>query len=154
MLSNMRGKARKAVLEEAKRQMYKNTVEFREDTRPVLSVNWLYAQLNKELFNNELPKDLKIRMNGRLTRCLGKAFYLYDGNGNMTPTKIEIKKGHRWTPRFLRKIMTHEMVHIWAYQNHNDDKHGRVFWNKMKELGYPKTHCWDDAMPFEKDIYS
>ena len=154
MLSGMRGKARKAILEAAKRQMYRNTVEFREDNRPVLSINWLYAQLNRELFNDELPKDLEIRMNGRLKRSLGKAFYTYDGNGNMVPLKIEIAKKHRWTPRFLRKIMTHEMVHIWTYQTHNNDKHGPKFWNKMKELGYPKTHCWDDAMSFEKDIYS
>ena len=154
MLSVMRGKARKALLEEAKRQMYKNTVDFREDNRPVLSINWLYAQLNKELFDNELPKGLTVKMNGRLKRCLGKAFYIYESDGSMRPTRIEIKKNHRWTARFLRKIMTHEMVHIWAYQNHNEDGHGKFFWNKMKDLGYPKTHCWDDAKPFEKDIYS
>jgi len=154
MLSLLRGKARQAVLDDAKRQMYRNTVEFREDTRPVTSIRLLYKELNRELFDNELPKDLEVKMNGRLRTCLGKAYYTYGIEKSIQPLRIEIKKNHRWTSRFLRKIMTHEMCHIWAYQFHNEEKHGPKFWRKMKELGYPKTHCWDNAKAFEMDIYS
>ena len=141
------------MLEEAKRQMYRNTVEFAEDNRPVKSVKHLYKQLNAELFNDELP-PIKVKMNGRLRKTLGKAFYMLEAGGKFRPTKIEIKKSHKWTPRFLRKVMIHEMCHIWAYHFHNEKGHGKKFWGKMKELGYPKTHCWKDALSCEKDIWS
>lgn len=154
MLSLLKGKARQAVLDAAKRQMYRNTVEFREDTRPVHSIKNLYRELNKELFDNQLPENLEVKMNGKLRKCLGKAYYIYSPEGKLIPTRIEIKKNHRWTSRFIRKVMTHEMCHVWAYKFHNEEKHGPKFWRKMKELGYPKTHCWDDAMSCEKDIYS
>jgi len=154
MLSLLKGKARQAVLDAAKRQMYRNTVEFREDVRPVYSIKNLYRELNEELFNDELPRALEVKMNGRLRKYLGKAYYSYGSDGELVPLRIEIKKNHRWTSRFLRKTMTHEMCHIWAYQFHNESKHGQKFWRKMKDLGYPKTHCWDNAKSFEKDIYS
>jgi|TARA_X000001382_G_scaffold21038_1_gene12752 predicted SprT family Zn-dependent metalloprotease len=153
MFSISKKKARKAMLEEAKRQMYRNEVVFSEDNRPVNSIKALYAELNEEIFNGELP-HIEVKMNGRLRKTLGKAFYLLEAGGRMRPTRIEIKKSHRWTPRFLRKVMIHEMCHIWAYEFHNEKGHGRKFWLKMKELGYPKTHNWTDAQSFEKDIYS
>jgi len=153
MFSISKKKAREAMLEEAKRQMYRNQVVFAEDNRPVNSVKALYAELNAEVFDNSLP-HIEVKMNGRLRKTLGKAFYLFEPGGKMRPTRIEIKKSHRWTPRFLRKVMIHEMCHIWAYHFHNEKGHGRKFWNKMKELGYPKTHSWSDAQSFEKDIYS
>lgn len=154
MLSLLRGKARQAVLDAAKRQMYRNTVDFREDTRPVHSIRQLYVELNTELFNDELPLSIEVKMNSRLRKCLGKAFYTYGEDKKLIPLRIEIKKNHKWTSRFIRKVMTHEMCHIWAYKFHNEDKHGPKFWAKMRELGYPKTHVWENAMSYEKDKYS
>ena len=153
MFSIAKKKAREAMLEEAKRQMYRNQVDFAEDNRPVSSINALYAELNREIFDGTLPA-IEVKMNSRLRKTLGKAFYMLEAGGKMRPTRIEIKKSHRWTPRFLRKVMIHEMCHIWAYHFHNESGHGKKFWSKMKELGYPKTHCWDDAAPCEKDIWS
>ena len=153
MFSNARKSARQAMLDEAKRQMYRNTVVFAEDNRPVSSVKALYNELNNELFDGTLPK-IKIVMNGRLRKHLGKAFFTVNGDGSLNPTRIEIKKNHKWSSRFLRKVMIHEMCHIWAYHFHNESGHGKKFWAKMKELGYPKTHCWDDALACEKDIWS
>jgi len=153
MFSTARKKARDILLEEAKRQMYRNQVVFTEDTRPVDSVRALYAQLNTELFEGLLPQ-IEVKMNSRLRKTLGKAFYIIESGGKIRPTRIEIKKNHKWTPRFLRKVMTHEMCHIWAYHFHNEKGHGKMFWSKMKELGYPKTHVWDDALTCEKDIWS
>ena len=153
MFSIAKKKAREAMLDEAKRQMYLNTVDFAEDNRPVNSVKALYSQLNAELFNNELP-TVEVKMNSRLRRTLGKAYYIIESGGKFRPTRIEIKKSHRWTDRFLRKVMIHEMCHIWAYHFHNEGGHGKKFWKKMKELGYPKTHNWSDASSFEKDMWS
>lgn len=153
MFSTAKKSARQAMLEEAKRQMYRNTVDFTEDIRPVSSIKALYSQLNIELFASALPK-IKVVMNSRLKKTLGKAFYTINPDGSFNPVRIEIKKGHNWSPRFLRKVMTHEMCHIWAYHFHNESGHGKKFWAKMKELGYPKTHSWDDALSFEKDTWS
>ena len=153
MSSMFTGKARESLLKEAKRQMYRNTVEFREDNRPVGLIDACYAELNKELFEGKLPQSLPVLYNNRLRRTLGKAFYRYEYGGLMVPTKIELRRNHKWTNRFLRKVLTHEMCHVWAYQEHNEDGHGKNFWAKMKELGYPKTHDWDDSEAWERDIY-
>ena len=153
MYHTLRGKAREEFLKQAKRQMFKKEVDFREDTRPVGLIDECYRQLNEELFEGCLPEDLLITYNNRLKRTLGKAFFRYEYGGVMVPTKIEIRRKHAWTNRFLRKVLTHEMCHIWAYQEHNENGHGKHFWGKMKELGYPKTHDWDDSKSCERDIY-
>ena len=150
---NLSGKARAQLLLQAKRQIIKSEVEFSEDNRPVYSLRFCYQQLNNELFDGSLPSDLPVTYNNRLRRMLGKAFYRYEYGGEMVPIRIEIQGGHRWTNRFLRKTLIHEMCHIWAYQEHNEDGHGRMFWSKMRELGYPKTHDWDDSQHYERDIY-
>jgi len=150
---NLKGRAREQLLLQAKRQMYRAKVVFSEDKRPVSGLRSCYQQLNDELFDGSLPSDLQVTYNARLRRMLGKAFYRSECDGNMIPIRIEIQRKHRWTNRFLRKVLIHEMCHIWAYQVHNEDGHGRMFWSKMKELGYPKTHDWDDSEHYERDIY-
>ena len=153
--SNLSSKARKKVLLTAKRQRTKNTFELREDNRPIqvgTSIKTLYNQLNKELFDEEL-KDIPVFYNNRLRRVLGKAAYRIDCGGLLVPLHIEIRTNHRWTPRFKRKVLTHEMCHIWAYQFHNESGHKKMFWEKMSECGYPKYHDWQDAASWEKDIY-
>ena len=156
-MSNFTGAARKAMLLEAKRQMYRNTVEFAEDNRPVVSLHGTYLTLNRELFKGSLPDYIDVTWNSRLRRCLGKAYYsklIVRGKKELVPERIEIKSNHRWTNRFKRKVLIHEMCHIWAYKFHNEEGHGRHFWKKMMELGYPKTHRWDNTLPYELDIYS
>ena len=153
--SGLSSKARKSVLLQAKRQRAKNTCFFREDDRQIeigTSIKSLYNQINKEIFDNMLP-EIPVVYNNRLRRSLGKAFYRIDAGGVFVPTKIEMRTNHRWTDRFKRKVLTHEMCHVWAYEFHNEDGHGKMFWQKMKELGYPKFHVWEDAKPWERDIY-
>ena len=154
--TTLSGKAKQALLNKAKRQRARAMFDMREDNRPVsgpLALRNLYAQLNRELFGNELPDNVKVGYNGRLRRYLGKAYYRIDSGGVLVPTKIDIMTNHRWTPRFLRKVMTHEMCHVWAYHFHNEDGHGKRFWSKMEELGYPKFHDWNDSQHYERDIY-
>ena len=112
----------------------------------------MYNQLNKELFDGELP-DIPVVFNNRLRRTLGKAYYRIDCGGILVPTRIELRTNHRWTDRFKRKVLTHEMCHVWAYHVFNEDGHGKMFWKKMTEVGYPKFHDWEDAKLWEKDIY-
>lgn len=154
--SNLSKKAREALLLQAKRQVMRNTVEFREDNRPCISIGTspqaIYHQMNAELFQNTLP-DIPVSYNSRLKRVLGKAFFRRDSEGGFIATGIELRRHHRWTDRFFRKVLTHEMCHVWAFTFHNEDGHKRNFWSKMKELGYPKTHDWDDSLSWERDIY-
>jgi len=153
--SGLSSKARKSVLLQAKRQRAKNTCFFREDARAIelgTSLKSIYNQLNEELFDRSLP-DIEVAYNNRLRRALGKAYYRIDAGGVLVPTKIELRTNHRWTDRFKRKVLTHEMCHVWAYEFHNEEGHGKMFWQKMTELGYPKFHVWEDAKNWEKDIY-
>ncbi len=153
--STLTKKARSKVLLEAKRQRAKNTCFFREDNRPVeigVTLKSLYNQMNSELFSDQLP-DIPVVYNNRLRRALGKAYYRVDSGGVLVPTKIELRTNHRWTDRFKRKVLAHEMCHVWAYHLHNEEGHGKMFWKIMQDIGYPKFHNWPDAMPWEQDIY-
>ena len=153
--SNLSSKARKNVLLQAKRQRVRNVCDLREDNRPIpldTTLKSLYNQLNEELFDGRLP-DIPVHYNNRLRRSLGKAFYRIDSGGILVPTSIEMKTNHRWTDRFKRKVLTHEMCHVWAYHFHNEDGHGKMFWQKMTECGYPKYHDWTDAATWERDVY-
>ena len=153
--TNLSKKARKSVLIQAKRQRAKNLFDFAEDNRPIplgTTFKSLYVQLNEELFNSELP-DIEVVGNNRLRRKLGKAFYRVDAGGVLVPTRIEMSTNHRWTDRFKKKVMIHEMCHVWAYRFHNEEGHGKMFWKKMTELGYPKFHNWPNSEHWERDIY-
>ena len=108
----MTGKAREKMLHEAKRQLFRKEVKLREDNRTIANIALCYYQLNHELFDGCLPEDLPVTYNNRLSRTLGKAFYKYDSNGDMIPTKIELRKKHPWTRRFLRKVLTHKNINI------------------------------------------
>jgi len=148
-------KAKAKILLLAKRQRTRNTIELAEDNRLIplgTSFQALYAQLNEELFSGAL-KNIPVVGNRRLRRKLGRAFYRIDSGGVLVPTKIEMMSSHRWTNRFKKKVMIHEMCHVWAYQHHNEEGHGKMFWKKMTELGYPKFHDWEDSKPWERDIY-
>jgi predicted SprT family Zn-dependent metalloprotease len=158
---SLRGDARKAVLKAAKHQYFRSKFDMSEDNRPVISAGMtmkcLYNQLNRELFDSELP-DIPVIFNARLRSTLGLAYYQHDSESVVTPVKIEIRKNYQWTDRFLRKVMIHEMCHIWSYYFHNEavsvnTGHGPKFWEKMNELGYPKTHDWDDSSDYERDVW-
>ena len=153
--SMMSKKAKNEVRLQAKRQRAKNTIVFSEDNSVMtaeMSIKALYTDLNQQLFEGQLP-SITVTYNSRLRSVLGKAFFRVDAGGVLVPTSIEIRQNHRWTPRFKKKVMTHEMCHIWAYHFHNESGHGKKFWGKMKELGYPKYHDWADSHPWERDVY-
>ena len=148
-------KAKAQVLLQAKRQRAKRVYEFAEDLRPITmgtSFKQLYSQLNRELFDESLP-DIPVVGNNRLRRKLGRAFYRIDTGSVLVPTRIEMKTNHRWTDRFKKKVIIHEMCHVWAYHFHDEDGHGKMFWTKMEELGYPKFHDWVDSKHWERDMY-
>ena len=122
------------------------------NTQPTSDLNQMYDQLNTQLFEGKLPK-IPCVWNGRLTKSLGRTKYKRKNkSAKWKVFMIDIQRGI--TDQHLHKTMVHEMCHVWAYHFHNEGGHGKKFWGKMCELGYPKTHCWDDALSCEKDIWS
>ena len=111
-----------------------------------------FERLNHVLFRGELA-PLPVRFEAGMGRSLGKAFYIIESGGRLRPTRIAIRREHRWTERFLRKVLVHEMTHVWAYAHHNETGHGRRFWEMMTALGYGRGHAWADAGPHERDVW-
>jgi predicted SprT family Zn-dependent metalloprotease len=155
---------REKILRLAKKQMRANgTIKCYEDTRPVgcaePDLQICYNQLNTELFGGELP-HVPVIWNTRLRRAYGKAFYTSTGLGkrrgtraNCSADRIEIRPQHQWTDRFLRKVLTHEMCHVWAFTEYGEVGHGPMFWKQMRKVGYPQGHEWPGAPSHERDIY-
>ena len=155
---------RQKMLRLAKKQMRANgTIEVYEDNRPVgtgdSDLQRLYNQLNTELFGGELPV-VPVFWNDRLRRAYGKAFFTSTGLGQKRgtragckATKIEMRPQHQWTNRFLRKVLTHEMCHVWAFTNYGEVGHGPMFWKQMRKVGYPQGHEWPGAPSHERDRY-
>lgn len=152
---------RQRMLDAAKRQMMQSgEIHCAEDNRPVPeTLQELYDELNLEHFRGELP-DIPVIWNPGLRRALGKAYYTSAGKGkkrgtrkDCNPVKIEIQRGREWTPRFLRKVLIHEMCHCWAYKYHGEVGHGPQFWKKMRKLGYQKGHRFQNQQPGEGDVW-
>ena len=153
-----------AIKRSARKQMRENgTIEVYEDTRPVdrgeTGLQACYDELNDELFGGGLPA-VKVLWNPRLRRALGKAIYTSSGLGkkrgtraNCSAKRIELRPTWPWTDRFLRKVLTHEMCHVWAFTVHGEVGHGPMFWKKMRSVGYPQGHEWPGAPSYERDRY-
>jgi len=155
------GQRRKALLEEAKRQMYSNgTLNYKIDRRPVWGLQELYLELNDELFNGELPEDLPVLYSSSLNKgrtkstCYGKCYYNSQGisrrghRKGCKAVKIEIKPG--MTPAQTRKTLVHEMCHAFCFNRFGEVGHGKQFWLKMRKCGYPKGH----SLPDQRDFWS
>ena len=160
-MAKKRTSRREMILRQAKLQMMASgEIRCAEDNRPIpQSLELLYQQLNEEHFDGCLP-DIPVVWNPRLHRALGKAFYTSAGMGKKRGTRkrcsavrIEIQRGHRFTPRFLRKVMIHEMCHCWAYQEFGEVGHGPRFWKKMRSLGYQEGHRFNNQLINEADKY-
>ena len=157
----LRGKQRKAILEQVKNQMYESgQLSNRVDNRPFESLSALYLELNSELFADELPKDLTVvysfdlNKGRRTTTCYGKCYYKSDGKSkrghrkNCHAVKIEIKPG--MTAAQTRKTLVHEMCHAYCFNKFGEVGHGKQFWLKMRKCGYPKGH----ELPDQRDKWS
>lgn len=160
-MAKKRKTRREMLLSAAKRQMIESgELEVRNDNRPVPeSLEDLFDQINAEDFDGKLPR-IPVRWNPGLKRALGKAHYTSAGKGKKRGTRkdcsatlIEIQSGRMWTDRFLRKVMTHEMCHVWAFTFCGEVGHGPQFWKKMRKLGYQKGHRFPGQRPGEGDVW-
>ena len=155
------GKRKKALLEEAKRQMHSaGTLTYHSDDRPIGDLKQLYLDLNEELFDSALPEELPVlysfNLNKRRTKstCYGKCYYNSQGISHRghrkacKAAKIEIKPG--MSPAQTRKTLVHEMCHAFCFNRFGEVGHGKQFWLKMRKCGYPKGH----SLPSHRDHWS
>jgi predicted SprT family Zn-dependent metalloprotease len=127
----------------------------KSDDRPIpADIKKLYEEINRESFGSTLPDLPVLWASGEVTNVLGMAYYRQTPNGLVFPTRIEIGSEYAWTPRFLRKVMTHEMCHVWCYEEFNELDHTPNFWRKMTELGYPPSHVFPNSAAPEFDHYN
>ena len=131
------------------------TVSPKSDERPIPDdIKKLYDEINHESFGSMLPNLPVHWVTGEITSILGMAYYRETLNGLVIPTRIEIGSEYTWTDRFLRKVMTHEMCHVWCYIEFNEVDHTSNFWRKMTELGYPPNHVFPNSSLPEFDHYN
>ena len=161
------GKSRQTLLNKFKKQLAeKGELESFDvaDYEVPTDIKALYLQLNEELFDGVLPVDLPVLWSSTLskgrrkTKCWGKAYYSYSGNitkpgyrSECKPVKIEIALG--LTGRHTRKVLVHEMCHIFCFQEFGEVGHGKQFWIKMRKCKYPKGHIFPNQQPGESDIW-
>lgn len=101
----------------------------------------LYQQLNTQYFAAQLP-SLPCVYNGRLRTAMGRTLLERKGRRRRwTPVMIDISS--RLEEAHLRKTMVHEMCHVWCCIHHEDISHSEIFWQKMRDCGYPIGHLQD-----------
>jgi len=110
----------------------------------------LYNQLNQMYFDGELPK-IPVVFNGRLQTTYGRC-HAIRRKKIWSTSKIDVKYPIV-SQRMLRKVLVHEMCHAWTILKYQERGHTALFWNKMKECGYPDGHQFVNALPEEKDFY-
>ena len=111
----------------------------------------LYHDLNKEFFGHSLP-TITVVWNSRLKRALVRCHYLLSYSSfKLVAFKIDIQTG--LTGESLRKTMVHEMCHVWAVNFFQEKGHGKQFWKKMAECGYPDGHRVEDGSQQDKWVF-
>lgn len=118
-------------------------LDFSEESLP--DIESLYAEYNREYFDNELP-SIEVVWSKRLATTAGRAHYKFRG-GKRVATKIDLSyklfKAHDFDKEKLKQTMLHEMVHVWMYQEHNESGHGPKFQRKMDEIvGERESHTY------------
>lgn len=109
---------------------------FKEDIKVSdINLKELYDIYNRDVFNNQLPKDLPVVVSN--TRKAGGRAIAYSIGGVVTPRKIEISKFFiSKDDNRIKSILLHEMVHILDFITNGirKDHHDQWFMNKIKEI--------------------
>ena len=103
-----------------------------------IDLNSLFDELNKELFDNKLPKVPVIY--SRTKQKGGTAVATRLPDGTLIPKKITMSSfSKRKDMNEIKGILAHEMIHIFEYHNQIFENHGKLFFDKLKELNDKTT---------------
>ncbi|KXS17883.1 hypothetical protein M427DRAFT_96492, partial [Gonapodya prolifera JEL478] len=105
----------------------------------------LFAEFNRNVFSDGLPKDMRVEWSKRLNttagRCYTKRCVEYVNGDWIFTARIELSTKVLDTIEKLRSTLVHEMCHAAAWVISHVDKppHGRVFksWGAKASRAYP-----------------
>ena len=96
----------------------------------------MFAELNKEYFEDSIPK-IPVVWNNRLRVCAGKCKFIRR-RGKLSVTKIEMANrvfsNNGWKINQGRETLIHEMVHAYLIHHHEITGHGKQFQDMMKDI--------------------
>ena len=132
----------------------------RQDSRPVVTLESLYTELNGELFGDRLHRVDEIRLEWKapaeMKKALGDITMRWQFSATKRPllgsVRIRVRTG--MTDRQTRKTVAHEMAHLAAAMEDGTLKHNRTFWRVMETIGYGKHHRFEGADTNERDLYT
>jgi len=128
-----------------------------QDSRPVVTLEALYHELNVELFGGSLHPAHEVKflwMDPRQSRgTLGNISLKWSSQRPLHGSVvIKIRTG--MTARQTRKTMAHEMAHLAAAMEDGTLRHNGTFWAWMARIGYGKHHRFEGEADNERDLYT
>ncbi|KAF8446159.1 SprT-like family-domain-containing protein [Boletus edulis BED1] len=117
----------------------------------------LFAQLNKDVFGDRLPKDTTLEWSKRLLTTAGRARWHRSCEGVHT-TRIELASKILDCDERIRNTLSHEMCHLacWVIDNHPREGHGQLFksWanklmSKHPDIHISTRHNYEISYPYE-----
>ena len=94
-----------------------------------------YSKYNKMYFNGDLPANLNLGWN-RSKQAGGVALgTLNRRTGEITPEAIKISTFLKMDMERFKKILLHEMIHIWMFVKNDNSGHGAVFKSLARQIG-------------------
>ncbi|KAF9229539.1 hypothetical protein BS17DRAFT_723424 [Gyrodon lividus] len=117
----------------------------------------LFAELNHDVFGDELPKETNLEWNKRLLTTAGRACWHRSRDGAHT-TKIELAAKILDCNERIRNTMSHEMCHLacWIIDNNPQEGHGQLFksWankvmRKRPDIQISTRHNYEISYPYE-----
>lgn len=113
-------------------------------------------ELMKEIWGDTL--DIKIVLNGRLTRSLGRFVYM-NNYAQRIPLKIEISKrliNGTYNPKTIESVLKHELCHYYLYKKgYKGFKDGNIqFEKEIKRIGSHSTGVIQRAGEYHECVCS
>ncbi|EAU92950.2 hypothetical protein CC1G_03737 [Coprinopsis cinerea okayama7 len=103
----------------------------------------LFQELNRTVFNNELPFDTKLNWNKRLLTTAGRAKWHRSREGVQT-SEIELAEKILTSSERIRNTLSHEMCHLasWVIDKEIKEGHGRFWkaWTRKVMAMYPNIN--------------
>ncbi|KAH0838490.1 SprT-like family-domain-containing protein [Lanmaoa asiatica] len=120
-----------------------STHKAKEEARRQKYATELFAELNKDVFGDRLPKNTTLEWSKRLLTTAGRARWHHSREGAHT-TKIELASKILDCDERIRNTLSHEMCHLacWVIDNHPREGHGQLFksWASKVMYKHPDIH--------------
>ncbi|KAH9486658.1 HMG box-containing protein C19G7.04 [Psilocybe cubensis] len=122
------GKSTKGISQQTSKRITKKAQLEAEQRRLHAYAQQLFNDLNKYVFNQQLPEGTLLNWNKRLLTTAGRAKYHRSRDGVLT-TEIELAEKILDCDERIRNTLSHEMCHLatWVIDKKLDEHHGKLF---------------------------